>query len=101
MMPTLRQPAVAGRFYPEDTERMARELAHYVPIPSHTEDVLAVVLPHAGWMFSATIAGAVLTQVNVPERVVVMCPNHTGLGSRRSVWARGSWQLPGCAVPVD
>jgi hypothetical protein len=61
----------------------------------------AVVAPHAGWIYSGAIAGAAYARVRVPSRVVVMCPNHTGLGVRRSIWANGQWQLPGADVPVD
>jgi AmmeMemoRadiSam system protein B len=39
--------------------------------------------------------------VRVPERVIVMCPNHTGRGARVSVMADGGWRIPGATVPID
>lgn len=81
---------------------MARELSQYVPrADTDPERKLALVLPHAGWVYSAAIAGETLAQVAVPDRVIVLCPNHTGVGKRRSLWHRGSWELPGGSVPVD
>jgi AmmeMemoRadiSam system protein B len=57
--------------------------------------------PHAGWIYSGKLAARTLAEVHVPERVIVLCPNHTGLGARIAVFASGSWKLPGAAVPID
>ena len=65
------------------------------------EAARVVVAPHAGWVYSGAIAGEVYARVRVPKRVVVMCPNHTGMGVRRSIWVSGRWQLPGGDVIVD
>ena len=61
---------------------------------------IAVVSPHAGWMYSGALAGKLFAGVAVPERVLVIAPNHTGHGPRASVWsaddgAASSWRLPG------
>jgi AmmeMemoRadiSam system protein B len=66
-----------------------------------SEPAIAVVAPHAGYVYSGAIAGRTLASVRIPERVVILCPNHTGLGERRSIWARGSWRIPGAEVPID
>jgi AmmeMemoRadiSam system protein B len=52
-------------------------------------------------VYSGRIAGRAFSQVEVPECAVVLCPNHTGRGSRRSLWPRGSWQIPGAHIEVD
>ena len=96
---------MAGRFYPADPDRMERELLEYLASPTGAlgspRDAIAVVAPHAGWMYSGRIAGQTYAEVRVPNRVVVLCPNHTGLGARRSLWARGSWRIPGGDVAVE
>jgi MEMO1 family protein len=104
MTPETREPAVAGRFYPGDPGRLDHDLARYLgsAAPDAGEvDALAVMAPHAGYMYSGSIAGETYARVRVPERVVVLCPNHTGLGSRRSVWSTGAWRIPGGDVGVD
>src|SRR5262245_64795054 len=60
-----------------------------------------MVAPHAGYMYSGAVAGQVFARVSVPERVVVMGPNHTGRGERVSLVPAGAFQLPGGAVPID
>jgi AmmeMemoRadiSam system protein B len=105
MAPETREPAVAGRFYPADPTRMEQELLEYLARPpgdvGASQDAIAVVAPHAGWMYSGRIAGQTYAEVRVPDRVVVLCPNHTGLGVRRSLWASGSWRIPGGDVAVE
>jgi len=102
-----REPAVAGTFYPRAAAAVAAEAKALVtgdgaaPTPA-----IAVVSPHAGWMYSGALAGRLFARVAVPERVLVMAPNHTGRGPRASAWvsnsgAPSSWRLPGLDVPVD
>jgi AmmeMemoRadiSam system protein B len=62
---------------------------------------LAVMAPHAGYVYSGGVAGTVFAATEVPRRVVVMAPNHTGRGARGSVWSRGAFGVPGATIPVD
>src|SRR4051812_49944780 len=96
----LRPPAVAGRFYPGDGPGLEQAVAGLMPDGSPTRQ-LAVMAPHAGYVYSGAIAGAVFAATAVPRRVVVMAPNHTGRGRRGAVWARGSFALPNTVIPVD
>lgn len=93
----VREAAVAGRFYPAsptDLNRMLDEyLAHSSPFASGRPTILAMV-PHAGYIYSGKIAGATFARVDVPRHVVVLCPNHTGLGRPRALWCRGAWRTP-------
>ena len=92
--------AVAGRFYPGDPRELQREAtARLGPIAA--APAIALVGPHAGWMYSGSILGETWARVAVPARVIVLCPNHTGLGVRRSMWAGGAWCLPGIRLPID
>lgn len=96
-----RRPAVAGRFYPGTSDAVQRALEGYLPAEATPRPALALMAPHAGWMYSGAIAGETWAQVVVPRRVVLLCPNHTGLGPARSLWSGGAWVLPGGAVAVD
>lgn len=64
-------------------------------------DVIGLMAPHAGYVYSGTTAAAAFARVRVPERVVIMCPNHTGRGARISVYAKGVFRIPGAEIPID
>ena len=68
---------------------------------SEPEPAIAIVGPHAGYIYSGSILGETYAKTLVPPRVIIMCPNHTGRGTPRSLWAGGAWQLPGGEVPID
>lgn len=69
--------------------------------PGEPAPALGVVAPHAGYVYSGAIAGAVYARVVVPPRVVVLGPNHTGLGRPAALWpAGGGWRTPLGTVPV-
>lgn len=101
-MSMVREPAVAGRFYPDDPEQLRRSVHDYSSA-THAEpvDAYAIVAPHAGYMYSGAIAGETYAAVRVPSRAIVICPNHTGYGVERSIWESGEWRLPGGSVPID
>jgi AmmeMemoRadiSam system protein B len=103
-----REPAVAGRFYPARKNQLADEVAALLaerPGGRATAEpprpVTGVLAPHAGYVYSGKVAGATYARVDVPERAVVMCPNHTGHGAAVSVWPDGGWLTPLGRVPVD
>ncbi|MCA9649049.1 MAG: AmmeMemoRadiSam system protein B [Myxococcales bacterium] len=97
----VREPAVAGRFYPGDPRRLRAEVAELMGPAVEPRPALALVGPHAGYVYSGAILGETYARTVVPPRVVLMCPNHTGLGVPRSLWPDGGWRLPTGVVPVD
>jgi AmmeMemoRadiSam system protein B len=101
-MSDLRPPAVAGRFYPGDGPGLGRAVAEHLAQGSEPPlRRLAVMAPHAGYVYSGDVAGAVFAATDVPRRVVVMAPNHTGMGARGAVWAKGAFAIPGATIHVD
>src|SRR5437867_272128 len=96
----VRRPVVAGLFYPDSPDRVRAELARLINDEIPKAPARAVVVPHAGWRYSGRVAGAVYGRVKVPRLAVILGPNHTGLGPRGSVMARGRWALPGGEVAV-
>lgn len=97
----LRPPAVAGRFYPGDPEALRAAVAELVGGPRTPVPALALLAPHAGYIYSGALAGLTWASVDVPERVILLCPNHTGEGARRSIWPDGHWSFPGGKLEVD
>jgi AmmeMemoRadiSam system protein B len=98
-----RNPAVAGRFYPGDPDTLAGEVAQFLAAGEHgpPRKVTGVMAPHAGYVYSGGVAGEVFGRIQVPERVIILCPNHTGRGTRISVWASGSFRMPNGEIPID
>lgn len=101
MTTAIRAPAVAGRFYPADPNELEREVRRCLGEAEPEQAVSVVVAPHAGYMYSGRIAGETYARARVPSRAVVLCPNHTGRGPRRSVTAASAWDLPGGSVTID
>lgn len=98
----VRQPAVAGRFYPRDAEELRAEASGYLSAAG-TAPVRAVgcIAPHAGYMYSGHVAGAVFARVEIPRRCIVLCPNHTGMGRALAIMSEGAWDTPLGEVPID
>jgi MEMO1 family protein len=97
---TLRPPAVAGSFYPGNAADLRREVEAALPPVARPEEALAVVVPHAGYLYSGAVAGAVFARVRVPRDVVILCFNHRGRGADVAVWSEGAWRVPTGDVPV-
>ena len=95
-----RQPAVAGMFYPGDPRELEATVKELIGPDPGQEKALAVVAPHAGYIYSGAIAGQVYGRIRVPPVAVVLCPNHTGLGTRASIMCGGRWRIPGHVIPV-
>jgi AmmeMemoRadiSam system protein B len=97
----IRHPAVAGRFYPRDPRKLLADLESYLPSTGETIPALGCVVPHAGYIYSGHVAGAVYAQLEIPARCIVLCPNHTGMGTPLSLMIHGAWQTPLGEVPLD
>ena len=96
-----RSPAVAGRFYPEDDKSLRLSIQELCgTAPAQKKKVLAAVSPHAGYVYSGSVAGDTIAQIDVPETVVLLGPNHTGKGQAVGL-STATWQMPMGAVPVD
>lgn len=98
----MRQPAVAGRFYPGSPEALALAVKELLPARPAAEKIkaLAVVSPHAGYVYSGALAAETLSAVVVPETVIILGPNHHGQGVPIALGA-APWQMPLGEVPID
>jgi MEMO1 family protein len=94
MIPSFRQPAVAGRFYPRDPNVLRAEVNSYLTPPGPRLPALGCVVPHAGYMYSGHVAGAVFARLDIPQHCILLCPNHTGMGQPLSIMSAGSWLTP-------
>jgi MEMO1 family protein len=97
----IRHPAVAGRFYPKDSRKLLADLRSYLTPIADPVPALGCVVPHAGYVYSGHVAGAVYARLEIPARCILLCPNHTGMGTPLSIMSHGVWETPLGCVPVD
>ena len=93
-MSDVRQPAVAGRFYPGRAEVLSRDIESYLAPKGEKIQALGCVVPHAGYMYSGHVAGAVYSRLELPRRFLILGPNHTGAGDPLAIMLDGVWQTP-------
>jgi len=97
----LREPAVAGAFYPDSEFALNEELERLIPKGRKKKKAIGLIAPHAGYVYSGAIAGEVFASAGIPDKVVLLGPNHTGLGDRAAVMDKGRWALPNGAPSID
>jgi AmmeMemoRadiSam system protein B len=103
----VRMPVVAGRFYEgkEDLLQKRLENCFLGPLgpgklpegaPGSTRSLKAAIAPHAGYMYSGMPAAHTFLRIfedGIPEHIVMLGPNHTGVGARLAV-CNDDWQTP-------
>lgn len=96
---------MAGRFYPAKPEVLARQVDQYLAgewgTPEKVEAALGCIVPHAGYVYSGAVAGAVFRRLPALSLYVILCPNHTGRGAPLAIISKGEWLTPLGRVPVD
>src|SRR3989338_6091332 len=97
----IREPAVAGSFYPANPDRLKKDLASMIFEAPRKIHAKGIVVPHAGYIYSGKVAGQVYSQVEIPNRLIILSPNHTGLGVPFSIMNRGVWRLPLGDAKID
>jgi len=102
-----RQPAVAGTFYPSDPAEIEQMLKQYfAKVPANTSDseVLAIITPHAGYVFSGEVAAAAFNQLD-PEKeyktIFVIGSSHRNSFSGASIYSIGNYNTPLGTVTTD
>ena len=101
METTLREPAVAGTFYPGTASALEQELQQLVTVSEERHQLLACIAPHAGYVYSGGVAGELYGHLELPRRVIVLGPNHTGVGARVAVAPHQRWRTPLGEQAVD
>jgi hypothetical protein len=111
----VRRPAQAGSFYPGQKTSLISEIEkcflHRLgpgKLPELQEKgerrVIAAISPHAGYMFSGPVAAHLyfaLAQDGIPDTIVILGPNHYGVGTGLSAMDEGTWQTPLGEVEID
>lgn len=99
----LRLPAVAGQFYPADPReltRLIRKFSAENPATPKTR-ARACLVPHAGYIYSGGVAGAVFARVVLPKQVLVVGVRHSPMGEDLAILSEGAWRTPLGDAPLD
>lgn len=101
-----RSAAWAGVFYPADPDQLRDEVIDHMESSGEEApggDVLGIVAPHAGYVYSGPVAGHAYQAIRGRryERVIVLSPSHRVALRGVSIWPRGSFTTPLGRVPVD
>jgi MEMO1 family protein len=114
-MVKVRRPTQAGAFYEGTPDALKRQIEKCftdklgpgkLPEVAKTDptNVIGLMCPHAGYMYSGPVAAHAYYELAVdgkPDVVVLLGPNHTGLGSGLAVMNEGVWRTPLGDVEVD
>jgi len=97
----LRKTVVAGQFYSENKETLEKEIKDFLPSEISKMSAKAIILPHAGYVYSGKVAVTTVSKVLAKKRLIILGPNHTGFGSTFSLYPNGSWQTPLGIIDID
>lgn len=89
-----RQPAVAGQFYPGGESTLRTALSQLIPANEVKQPVIGIISPHAGYVYSGAIAGRLFSRITIPETVLIIGPNHHGIGAAAALYPDGEWCTP-------
>jgi AmmeMemoRadiSam system protein B len=99
----LRLPAVAGRFYPSNPAELTAIIARFTKTQSNVEKVAvkACLLPHAGYVYSGSVAGAVFARMTLPRKILILGVRHFPRGEQAAILSNGAWRTPLGDAPID
>ncbi|MGC1490451.1 MAG: AmmeMemoRadiSam system protein B [Candidatus Acidiferrum sp.] len=99
----LRQPAVSGRFYPSNPTELRTLVTQYSRLDENekTTQVKACLVPHAGYVYSGHVAGAVYARIAVPKKVLILGVRHYPEGENAAILSGGAWRTPLGDAAID
>ncbi|HEX75616.1 MAG TPA: AmmeMemoRadiSam system protein B [Dehalococcoidia bacterium] len=97
----IRNPVVAGQFYPGLPDQLRAQIRELVDEKAEKVEVVGLVSPHAGYIYSGPVAGAVISRIKFRDTFVILGPNHTGRGKPFSIMTKGRWKTPLGEVEID
>ena len=102
----IREPAVAGSWYPGNPETLSRDVKRYLENAKKEKvegEITGLVSPHAGYFYSGQVAAYAYKVVEGKsfETVIVVAPSHTFYFKGASIYDRGGYRTPLGVMPVD
>ena len=96
-----RRAAVAGSFYPANPKALRVELDRCLGPAAEPITAIGCIVPHAGYVYSGEVAGAVFGRMEQPESVILLGPNHNNIGPPFSILTSGRWETPLGPIAVN
>jgi len=110
-----RKAVVAGSFYAANRQSLEAQIKNcflhdigpgILPISEKKEErkIMGVIVPHAGFMYSGPVAAHSYLQLSLektPKTIIILAPNHRGLGKEISIMSSGQWETPLGVVEID
>ncbi len=100
-MTETRRPAVAGRFYPSNPQKLQSEVAQLLSNSTSKRSAIACMVPHAGYMYSGGVAGKVFGAIEFPKRIILIGPRHYPEGALLAIMSHGAWETPLGLAQID
>ena len=105
-MENIREPTVAGAFYPSDPDVLSNDVRGYLGKAEKEAikgKIIALISPHAGYAYSGQVAAYAYKLVEGMDLddVVVIAPSHQWLFDGASIYHRGGFRTPLGVVPID
>lgn len=102
----VRKPAMAGSWYPGSEKALSAEIDRYLDAAARSGQTgrpMALVAPHAGYMYSGPTAAHSYKNIVGREvgTVVLVGPSHRAYFDGVAVYASGAWETPLGKTPVD
>jgi len=97
----IRDSIVSGQFYPNTKEELEKFIKAVTPKETSKISAKAIILPHAGYIYSGRVTVTTVNKILAKKRVVILGNNHTGLGAEFGLWKQGSWLTPLGKVDID
>jgi len=93
----------AGTWYDGTEKALRARLSKWITARSADdgETALGIVAPHAGYMYSGEVAASVYNIIKIPKTVLILNPNHRGIGAPLALYPNGNWETPLGNVPID
>lgn len=104
---TDRQPAVAGQFYPANSDELKSELKQLFSNSIQSKqikDVVAIIVPHAGYVFSGEVAASGFNQIDTKkeyDNIFIIGSSHHIAFEGASIYSQGNYITPLGTVKVN
>jgi AmmeMemoRadiSam system protein B len=90
----IRNSSISGTFYTNNADELKKELK-YIKDFKEKKDAIAIIAPHAGYIYSGKVAGSAYKQIRDDyEKIIILAPNHTIYTKKAILDTNDYWETP-------
>lgn len=102
----IRKSLLAGSWYPKEADVLSRQIDGFLQMaspPASSQKILALIVPHAGYVYSGQVAAHAfkLVQGQNYDSVVILSPSHRFGFEGCSIYPKGGYQTPLGIAQID